>query len=414
MSEAAPILVVDDERHVRSALCRLLRRMGLETAEASCAEEALELIGAGRYSCALVDLRMPGLGGMELVRRSRASAPDLPLIVVTGHGDAEEARRCTQLGVREFVMKPWNNAELQIAVMRVLDDSRRTGPRAAEPARPDTLRLGARVADALRMGPLPARFAPPSGVPWSEVWAGGVGRALDRLAIADADLCRRVLALAQVELGREVSVQAAAGQLGPERGVMLLALAAVRRAHEPGSGPRDAAADRAFLHAWMRGVAMAAASQETPGTRVEPRRAFLAGLFADLGAVAIISELAAHDVLGTEASRFAEDQHPAASAWIAAEWGLPGECILAAAQHHVATTLYRVDPLLLLLWACDEIAAQVSGAQDIAALPHGADAARLAGMSAGIRFDVERACRAATGRLGAALGIAAAPRRVVA
>jgi CheY-like chemotaxis protein len=414
MSEAAPILVVDDERHVRSALCRLLRRMGLETAEASCGEEALELIAPGRFSCALVDLRMPGMGGMELVRRSRASAPDLPLIVVTGHGDAEEARRCTQLGVREFVMKPWNNAELQIAVMRVLDASQRTGPRAADPARPDTLRFGARVADALRMGPLPARFAPPSGVPWSEVWGGAVGRALDRLAIADADLCRRVLALAQVELGREVSVQAAAGQLGPERGVMLLGLAAVRRAYDPGPAPCGPAVDRAFLHAWMRGTAMFAASQETPGTRVEPRRAFLAGLFADLGAVALVSELAGHGVLGGEAARFAEDQHPSASAWIAAEWGLPGECVLAAAQHHAATTLYRVDPLLLLLWACDEIAAQLSGAQDVAALPHGADAARLAGMSAGIRFEVERACRAASSRLGAALGLAPTPRRVVA
>ncbi|HEY6003046.1 MAG TPA: response regulator, partial [Anaeromyxobacter sp.] len=198
--EAAPILVVDDERHVRSALRRLLQRMGLETAEAASAEEALEAMAGRRFSCALVDLRMPGMGGMELVRRVRAATPDFSIIIVTGHGDAEEARRCTQMGVRHFVMKPWNNAELQLAVMRVLDEARQGGPRAAEPARPDTLRIGTRIADALRMEKLPSRFAPPPGVDLGALWAGGAG-ALAGVARADPDLCTRFLSLARAELG---------------------------------------------------------------------------------------------------------------------------------------------------------------------------------------------------------------------
>ncbi|HEY6005901.1 MAG TPA: HDOD domain-containing protein, partial [Anaeromyxobacter sp.] len=171
-------------------------------------------------------------------------------------------------------------------------------------------------------------------------------------------------------------------------------------------GRREPELERAFLHAWMRAVAMRAAAQETPGARAEPRRAFLAGLFADLGWVALVSELAAQGVLGGEALRFAADQHASAGAWIAAEWRLPGECVLAAAQHHAASTLYRADPLLVLLWACEDIAAETSGARDGAPLPYGADAARLAGMSAGIRFDVERACRAASRQLAEALGVA--------
>jgi CheY-like chemotaxis protein len=415
MTDACPILIVDDERHVRSALSRLLRRLGLETLEAASAEEALELVPSRRLGCALIDLRMPGMGGMELVRRLRGSAPALPLIVVTGHGDAEDARRCTQLGVREFVTKPWNNAELQLAVMRVLEEARGEGGRVEEPVRPETLRVGTRVADALRMGPLPPRFAPARNVAWGDAWGDGTGRALASLEHADPDLCARFAALARAELGRELPREAAAGLLGPERGGVLLALAAVRRAYDPQPGRCDPGVERPFVHAWMRAVAMRTAAQETPGARVEPRRAFLAGLFADLGAAALVSELAAQGILGSEALRFAADQHAAASAWIAAEWRLPGECILAAAQHHSPTALYRAEPLLLILWACEEIAAETSGADDAAALPHGADAAKLAGLSAGIRFEVERACRAASTRFAAALGIAAndGPPRVV-
>jgi FixJ family two-component response regulator len=426
MKEARPILIVDDERHVRSALRRLLQRMGLETAEAGSAEEALEAMASTRFSCALVDLRMPGMGGMELVRRVRASSPDLAIIVVTGHGDADDARRCTYMGVRHFVMKPWNNAELQIAIMRALDESRQDGARSEEPLRPETLRIATRVADALRMGPLPARFAPHPGTAWGDVWAGASGDTLARLATSDLDLAKRFLALARVELGRELPLEAAAGLLGPERTALFLALAAVRRAYGPEAG-RPAGGDepppaqrgsnlafrdgdepeleRAFLHAWMRAAAMKAAAQELPGARAEPRRAFLAGLFADLGAVALVSELASQGVLGGDALRISAEQHPSAGAWISAEWRLPGECILAAAQHHAATTLYRADPLLVLLWACEEIAVETSGTRDVAPLPYGADAARLAGMSAGVRFEVERACRAAAGRFGAALEI---------
>lgn len=426
MSEARSILIVDDERHVRSALRRLLQRMGLETAEAGSAEEALEAMASTRFSCALIDLRMPGMGGMDLVRRVRASSPDLAIIVVTGHGDADDARRCTYLGVRHFVMKPWNNAELQIAIMRVLDESRQDGARADEPLRPEALRIGTRIADALRLGPLPPRFAPPGGPAWGDAWAGATGEALACLATSDLDLGKRFLALARAELGRELPLEAAAGLLGPERATLLLALAAVRRAYRPEAGRRAAPPaqpvpspgarggdgpspepelERAFLHAWMRAVAMKAAAQEIPGARAEPRRAFLAGLFADLGSVALVSELASQGVLGGEALRISSEQHPSAGAWIAAEWRLPGECILAAAQHHSATTLYRAEPLLVLLWACEEIAVEASGARDVAPLPYGADAARLAGMSAGVRFEIERACRAAASRLGSALGI---------
>lgn len=405
MIGTADILVVDDERHVRSALCRLLRRMGLEPVEAGSAEAALEELAARRFACALVDLRMPGMGGMELVRRARAALPELPLLVVTGHGDAEDAKRCAQLGVRDFVMKPWNNSELQLAIMRVLEDGADAGGR-EEPARPETLRIGARVSDGLRMGPLPVRFAPPAGFASGELWGGSIAVAhgLALLSRTDEDLCTRLLVLAGAELGRDLPLEGVAVLLGPERTGTFLALAAMRRVYEPEDGWRSPESRRAFLHAWMRATAMRAAALELAGARVEPRRAFLTGLFADVGAVALVSEIGAQGAGPGEAIRFAADQHAAASAWIAAEWHLPGECVLAAARHHTATTLYRADPLLVLLWACEEIAAAASGSLDVGSLPHGADAAKLAGLSVGVRFDVERACRTARERLGAALG----------
>jgi len=410
MSEAMPILVVDDERHVRSALTRLLRRMGLDTVEAATAEEALAELASRRFACALVDLRMPGMGGTELVRRARASVPGLPLVVVTGNGDTEDAKSCAQLGVRDFVMKPWNNAELQFAIMRVLQEGRpEQAPHGDEPVRPETVRLGLRVADALRMGPLPARFAPPIALASGDLWggAGAIGRGLALLTRADAELSARLVALASAELGREVPPEGVLGLLGPERATLLVALAAVRRAHDPAHGWREPTLRGAFLHAWMRATAMRAVAEEVPGARVEPRRAFLAGLFADLGGVALVTELVGQGVASAEAIRFASEQHPAASAWVAAEWHLPGECILAAAQHHAPAALYRSDPLLVLLWACEEIVVAAAGSSEPAALPHGLDAARLAGMSAGVRFEVERACRTARERLGAALGVVA-------
>jgi CheY-like chemotaxis protein len=407
VSEPSPILIVDDERHVRSALTRVLRRMGFETVEAASAEEALDAIAARPLACALVDLRMPGMGGMELVRRTRASTPGLPVVVVTGHGDADDATRCAQLGVREFVMKPWNNAELQLAILRVLHEHPDDAPAPRDgPAHPETLRIAARVADALRMGPLPERFAPPLGFACGDLWggAGALGRGIALLGRVDPELGARFLHLASAELGQDVPLDGAVGLLGPERTTLLLALAAVRRAYDPSPAWSEPELRRAFLHAWMRATAMMAAAREVPGARVEPRRAFLAGLFADLGGVALVTELGVHRVAPREAVRFAAEQHAAASAWLGAEWHLPGECILAAAQHHAAAPLYRAEPLLVLLWACEEIVVATSGTTEPAALPHGVAAARLAGLSAGVRFDVERACRTARERLGGALG----------
>lgn len=420
MPEPRPILVVDDERHVRSALSRVLRRMELDPAEAASGEEALAALAARRFACALVDLRMPGMSGMELVRRARVADPELPIVVVTGHGDLEDAKRAALLGVSDFVMKPWSNGELQLTILRALQ-GRAPQPEApaAAPPRPETLRTGMRVCDALRTGPLPARFAPPLGFATGDFLggAGAFSRGLALLARLDPDLHGRFLDVASAELGTAATADGVTDALGPERASLLLALAAVRRAWEPDphAAARGDELARGFQHAWMRAAAMHAAAAQLPGARIQPRRAFLAGLFADLGHAALASELSAHGVPWGEATRFAAAEHAAPGAWIAAEWHLAGECVMAAAQHHAPVPLYAAPPALLLLWACEESAAAASGGGDPGALPSAANAARLAGLKADVRFEIERACREAQARLGAALGAARrAPARRVA
>jgi CheY-like chemotaxis protein len=420
MPEQRPILVVDDERHVRSALSRVLRRIELDPAEAASGEEALAALAARRFACALVDLRMPGMSGMELVRRARAADPALPIVVVTGHGDLEDAKRAAHLGVSDFVMKPWDNAELQVTVLRALQGRAAPQPEApaGTPPRPETLRAGMRACDALRTGPLPARFAPPLGFANGDFLggAGAFSRGLALLARLDPDLHARFLGVASAELGADADADGVAEALGPERASLLLALAAVRRAWEPDphAAARGDELARGFQHAWMRAVAMHAAAAQLPGARLQPRRAFLAGLFADLGYAALASELSAHGVPWAEATRFAAAEHAAPSAWIAAEWHVPGECVTAAAQHHAPVPLYSAPPALLLLWACEESAAAASGGGDPGALPGAANAARLAGLKADVRFEIERACRDAQTRLGSALaaGRRAPARRV--
>lgn len=394
----AAILVVDDERHVRSALCRVLRRMDFDAVEADGGEAALAAVAARTFACALVDLRMPGMDGLELIRRARRVDVALPCIVVTGHGDLEDAKRSAELGVADFVMKPWNNAELHLAILRAIQRRREAaappgGARAVTRTRPDAPRLAARVADALRAEEPPSPFAPPEAVVSARAWVHGV-TALRALAQGDdADLAARVSVVAPHFARERTSPPSPSPAATDRAAAFALGLAAVWRMYEAAARGGEEEIGRAFRHARARAAVLRAAAEQLPAIRVDPLRAHLTGLFLDVGVLPIAAELRRKGIAWQEAADVASEHHAAASAWIAAAWGVPGEIVVACAQHHQNLPLYRAEPLLLLVWACEAAAAEVSGWAGAAPVPHGPSAGRLIGLSRPLEIEVEHACR---------------------
>ena len=117
------ILVVDDEAAIRAALRPSLTELGFHVTEAARGEEALDLLRTAAFDAVLLDSNMPGIGGLETLRRIRALAPRLPVLMVTVR-DAEDAKvEALDLGADDYIVKPFGIRELiarvRAAVRRV-------------------------------------------------------------------------------------------------------------------------------------------------------------------------------------------------------------------------------------------------------------------------------------------------------
>src|SRR5262249_39588938 len=88
---------------------------------ASSAEEAEKLLGRDRFDVVLTDLRLPGKDGIHLLEVVKESSPDLPVVILSGHGTIEEAVRAIQLGAADFVEKPFGPERLHVTVERALE-----------------------------------------------------------------------------------------------------------------------------------------------------------------------------------------------------------------------------------------------------------------------------------------------------
>jgi two-component system KDP operon response regulator KdpE len=124
MNQAAiRILIVDDELAIRRALRPPLAELGFQVAEASRGEEALQLLRSGGYDVVLLDINMPGIGGIETLRRIRAFAPRLPILMLTVRDQEEDKVAALDLGADDYVTKPFSTRELiariRTAVRRV-------------------------------------------------------------------------------------------------------------------------------------------------------------------------------------------------------------------------------------------------------------------------------------------------------
>jgi len=134
-------LVVEDERNIRRMLAECLAPSGFDVTTVGSGEEALERLESGTFDVMLLDLRLPGIDGMEVLRRTRVLQPELPVIVITAFAKVETSVEAFRLGVRDLVEKPFTPDEIRAHLKRVVDG---LGTREA-PERYDELVAGARA-----------------------------------------------------------------------------------------------------------------------------------------------------------------------------------------------------------------------------------------------------------------------------
>ena len=118
------IFVVDDDAAVRDALKLLLRSVGHAVETFGSAQEFLDAYGEDRAGCLVLDIRMPGMSGLELQQKLNEKHSILPIIFITGHGDVPMAVEALQHGAFDFLQKPFRDQELLDRIQRALQKDR--------------------------------------------------------------------------------------------------------------------------------------------------------------------------------------------------------------------------------------------------------------------------------------------------
>jgi UDP-3-O-[3-hydroxymyristoyl] N-acetylglucosamine deacetylase len=115
------VLVVDDEERIRSSLRGILTDEGFRVVDTGNASGVMELLERETPSLVLLDVWMPEVDGIELLRRIKAQRPALPVIMISGHANIQSAVAATKLGAADFIQKPFSMSGLLASISRVLD-----------------------------------------------------------------------------------------------------------------------------------------------------------------------------------------------------------------------------------------------------------------------------------------------------
>lgn len=115
------ILIVDDEKNIRFTLSQAMETLGMKPDTAVNGEEALHLLEEKNYDLILLDLKMPGMDGMDVLHRLRKIRPEILVIIITAYGTIESAVEAIKYGAVDFIQKPFVPDEIRELVSRVLD-----------------------------------------------------------------------------------------------------------------------------------------------------------------------------------------------------------------------------------------------------------------------------------------------------
>ena len=128
-----PILyVIDDDDAVRQSLEFLLKTAGVKVRSFESGKAFLEVLPEIRSGCVLTDVRMPEVTGIDVLKRVKETNPDLPVIVITGHGDISLAVEAMKIGAVDFLEKPFDDDLLLASVRSALSQEADAGKRKAE------------------------------------------------------------------------------------------------------------------------------------------------------------------------------------------------------------------------------------------------------------------------------------------
>jgi FixJ family two-component response regulator len=125
MSERdAMVFVVDDDAPMRESLKNLIRSVGLRVELFASAQEFLRSKRPDLPSCLVLDVRLPGLSGLDLQKRAGDAGIEIPIVFITGHGDIPMSVRAMKAGAVEFLTKPFRDQDLLDAIQQALDGDR--------------------------------------------------------------------------------------------------------------------------------------------------------------------------------------------------------------------------------------------------------------------------------------------------
>ena len=120
MNNEPTVFVVDDDQAMRHSLQWLIESVGLRVRTFGSAEEFLQTYYPGQAGCLLLDVRMPGMSGLDLQAYLARREISLPVIVITGHGDVPMAVKAMQSGARDFIEKPFKDDDLLASIRAAL------------------------------------------------------------------------------------------------------------------------------------------------------------------------------------------------------------------------------------------------------------------------------------------------------
>jgi FixJ family two-component response regulator len=123
-NDVATVFVVDDDEAVRGSLKLLLKALSLPVQAYASAQEFLAGFDPARSGCLVLDIRMPGMSGLELQEELNSRGAMLPIIFITGHGDVPMAVEAMQRGAMDFLQKPFRDQDLLDRINKALDKDR--------------------------------------------------------------------------------------------------------------------------------------------------------------------------------------------------------------------------------------------------------------------------------------------------
>ena len=120
------ILLVDDEANIRTVFSDVLKRAGYRVKAVEDGHEAIKEVEQNTYNLALVDLRMPGLDGIQVLEKIKSIRPQTRVIIYTGFGSLEDETEAMSKGAADYLTKPFSPEELKLAIKKALEQKGNT------------------------------------------------------------------------------------------------------------------------------------------------------------------------------------------------------------------------------------------------------------------------------------------------